>query len=83
MVAKNDITGAEIKSRHSSNAYLENYDRIFNEINSCNKDKVFIIDNPDDKYVNIIVDSTDNMNCQLRLNPSQFQNLLEMLKEYY
>ena len=29
MTAKNDVTGDPIKSRHASNLYRDNYDRIF------------------------------------------------------
>jgi hypothetical protein len=49
MAAKNDITGDEIKSKSSTKAYEDNWDRIFGKKEKTSKER---LDNYTDGYPN-------------------------------
>lgn len=70
MVLKNDITGDTIRTKVNSDAYRENWERIFG-------DGVYLVFNDD--HILIIVDYENNQNNMIRLNKVQFSNLKKKL----
>jgi hypothetical protein len=63
MVSKNEHTGAEIKTKHASNKYRDNFDKIFKQGKKAmnewddlvNKENVLIKDIPEDQHETLAV----------------------------